>query len=38
MKITPNAEKQTKVLIEEFGFTFSSSLGINLQENKRRSY
>lgn len=38
MKITPNAKKQVKGLIEEFGFTFSPSLGINLQESKRRSY
>lgn len=34
MKNTTNTEKQLKTLIEEFGFTFSSSLGINLQEGK----
>ena len=34
MKNTMDTEKRLKVLIEEFGFPFSSSLGINLQEGK----
>jgi len=34
MKDTLNTKKQLRVLIEEFGFPFSSSLGINLQEGK----
>ena len=38
MKDTTNRDKQVKGLIGEFGFTFSSSVEINLQEGKCWSY